>query len=657
MFILLPLLSFALLFLLLLEVQERSQQIPTGGIPAAFLKSAALLGGYMVFFSEILSLFHGLTRLGVALGWGIALLGVAAVGFRKGWIGAGAARLIQRLRTWRWNGWNISYGVLLGVILTLLFVVAIVSPPNNDDSLQYHMSRVMHWAEQGSLRHYAAVYTPALTLPINAELSILHVRLLWGNDKLANLIQWTSMVGSLIGIIGVTVLLGGKKTARWLAVAFAVSVPIGILEATSTQNDYVTAFWFVAFLLFVMLSMHRQLSRFENVCMGLTLGLGMLTKATFYFYAFPILIFFCVRLLIVASPRRRTFVELLVIGALAASLNLGHWSRNFVTFGSIFGPREFVDAHTSTLGPGSLLGGVVRNLAQNLGTPSEKANALLVEWLKKVFSPIDSTMQKFGLEFAWNHENLAGNPIHLFLASLGSLIVFFWKPCRSNRLLRTYTLLVAGSYLALGYTIYDFYGIRFQLPVFAAWAALFGLVAETFFRERKTWQGFVTILLFLLAFPWVLFNRTRPLIAMRESSAPLTIPCLASCTAESVLVASPTRTMFAGKTVLEEPYVQATEALKSSGCRAVGLYLDSHDFEYLFWWLLDAPQSGIHIESLHALPETKRYLDASFAPCAILCTLCRQGDQIKETFYGLDLASDYSGRVQLYLSREYWPGK
>ncbi len=655
MLIVLPLVSFAFLFLVLWELQERSQPTPTGGLPAAFLKTSALLGGYMVLFSELLSLFRGLTRLGATVGWGAILLGITVVGFQRGWIRAGAGRLAQRLRSSRWNGWDAFYGILLGVILTLLFVVAVVSPPNNHDSLQYHMSRVMHWAEQASLQHYATAFEPALFHPINAELLILHTRLLWGNDRLANLVQWTSMVGSLLGIAGIIALLGGTRAACWSAIAFAVSVPIGILEATSTQNDYVTAFWYIAFLFFVLLSTRRTLGRSEIPITGLGLGLGMLTKATFYLYALPILVFFCVRQLVVASRRKKALVELLLIGALAAFLNLGHWSRNLVTFGSIFGPREFIAACATSFHPGALIGGLARNVAQNLGTPNEEVNARIVEWLKTVLTPIDPTMKEFDIQFAWNHEDLAGNPIHVFLALLCFVVVLLWKPCRSNRLLSIYTLSVAGSYLVLGYSLYDFYGVRYQLPAFVAWAPSFGVVVEAMTGGRKARQVPVTILLFLLAFPWVLFNRTRPLIAMRESSDPLTIPCLASCTTESVLVAPPARIMFASHLVLEEPYLQAADALKRSGCQSVGLFLDSHDYEYLFWWLLDAPQSGFHIETLHATPATQRYLDTSFKPCAVLCTLCRRGDQIKERFYGLDLVSDYNGRVQLYLSREYRP--
>jgi len=655
MFIVLPILAFLLLFLALLGEQESRRIDPGGGMPAAFVKSAAVLGGYLVLSSEILSLFRGLTRAGVVVGWGMALAGIVWLGWRQGWILAGGRYLAKRIQRLRWDWFNVLAGMLLGLILALLFVVAVLSPPNNNDSLLYHMTRVVHWAQNTSLGHYATAFTPQLFHPIYAELLILHGRLIWGNDRLANLVQWAAMCGSLIGIAGITALLKGKKAARWLAVAFAASVPIGVLEATSTQNDYVTAFWYVAFLFFVILSLRRALTFQEMLCMGLALGLGMLTKMTFYLYAFPVLVFFCVRSLMVAHQRGKAIVELILIGTMAALLNLGYWSRNFITFGSVFGSREYIAYRIISLGPGALLGGLARNLAQNLAMPNEQVTASMVNGLKRAFAPVDPTMKIFDLEFAWNHENLAGNPVHLMLAFSAFVIVFLRKQLRANRLLCTYLLLTIASYLTLGYGIYDFFGVRFQLPAFIAWAVPFGIVSESLVERSRVWPVAMTLLLFLMALPWLLFNRTRPVIAMRDSSDPLTIPCLAGCTAESVLIAPPTRVMFAGKLVLEEPYVQATNALKETGCRSVGLYLDSHDLEYLFWWLLEAPQSGIRLETLHAVPETERYLDPAYQPCAVLCTLCRQGNQIQDQFYGLDLVGDYSGRVQLYVDKRYRP--
>ena len=647
MLIVLPILAFAALFLTLLGAQC-SRQEALVGVRAALLKAAAFLGAYMLAFSELLGLLGLLTGPWAALSWGVALLGVGWIGWKRGLIAAGVRCLRGRWRRPDWLDW--SAGTILVVILAFLFLAAIISPPNNDDSLQYHMSRVVHWSQNASLGHYSTAYLPQNMHPIGAELAILNARLLWGNDRLANLIQWLSMVGVLAGVTGIAGLLGAGKRAQWLAAAFAISVPIGLLEATSTQNDYVTAFWYLSMLFFMILSMRRKLTSAELLCVGLTLGLGMLTKATFYFYALLPLAFFCIRHL-VKYRGARSAAEVLLVGVTAVVLNLGSWSRNFVTFGSIFGHRGFVADHlSSAFGPGALLGGLIRSVTQNFATPSPELNTKMAEWIRATFTPLDPRMADFAIDWAWNNENLAGNPLHFVLIAASLVLLLAVKRLRSQGSIGAYALLLSASFVFLASGVrYDIFGVRFQLPFLAAWAPLFGIAAEAL--KKKWLQPTLIVLLLLAALPWVLFNRMRPLIAMRESSDRFTIPCLAGCTAGSILNEPPESILFAGKAILAEPYVQATDALRGSGCRSVGLYLDSHDLEYTLWWLLDAPQSGIHLETIYAAPELERYIDPAFRPCAILCTICRG----KTRLHGLDLASDYTGMIQLYLGNDYDP--
>ena len=72
----------------------------------------------------------------------------------------------------------------------MLFLIAWVSPANNVDSQIYHMGRVVHWAQNHSLRAYAATNFGQNTKPVWAEAAILNLRVLWGTDRPANLVQW-----------------------------------------------------------------------------------------------------------------------------------------------------------------------------------------------------------------------------------------------------------------------------------------------------------------------------------------------------------------------------------------------------------------------------------------------------------------------------------
>ena len=46
--------------------------------------------------------------------------------------------------------------LIVGVIILLLVIgtTALVAAPNHSDSMEYHLSRVMHWIQNGSVAHY-----------------------------------------------------------------------------------------------------------------------------------------------------------------------------------------------------------------------------------------------------------------------------------------------------------------------------------------------------------------------------------------------------------------------------------------------------------------------------------------------------------------------
>jgi hypothetical protein len=190
------------------------------------------------------------------------------------------------------------------------------------------------------------------------------------------------------------------------------------------------------------------------------------------------------------------------------------------------------------------------------------------------------------------------------------------------------------------------YEVRLQLPFWIAFAPLFGAALALIKVDKLVIV--VTLGLLLTALPYVVFNRTRPLIAMRAVREPYTIPCFLGCTSGSILNESPKTVLFANWIHYREPYSAATDLVRASSCRSVGLLIDSHDLEYPFWWLLNAPQSGIRIESIDTYPRLQRYVDPNFKPCAIICTICSD----KATLHNLNLGGDFNS-VRVYLGKNY----
>jgi hypothetical protein len=284
MLTILPVLTFIVVFLNLVGLQQINKLKPLGW-RIALLQTALLAGVFIVLQSELLSLFKALVQVWVAVLWGIALFVSTFAGLRQNLLAPGWKELIERLK--RLSKLELAFAAATGVIILLLLVVAYLSPPNNVDSLQYHMSRVMHWAEDQSLAHYPTGFEPQLINPIGAEIVILNLRLLWGSDQLANLVQWFSMILSLVGVSALAGLLGAGRKGQMAAAAFAASIPMGVLQATSTQNDYVAALWLVCLAVFVVLAVKQEASIIELFSLAAALGLGLLTKGTFYPYAVP----------------------------------------------------------------------------------------------------------------------------------------------------------------------------------------------------------------------------------------------------------------------------------------------------------------------------------------------------------------------------------
>ena len=667
MLIFLPLAAFGVGFLLLLA-KHSSKSGPNEDWRGAFLKAAIAWGAGVAVLSEGLGLFGALRLPWIALGWFAVLITLAVLGVRRGILSIGWRTLASvRVPEGRWDR-----GLLggLAALLLALLVVAWISPPNNVDSLLYHMSRVMHWIQNGSLRHYAASYHHQLFMPPWAEMAILHLRVLWGSDKPVNLIQWFSLIGSLIGVSAIAKLLGADRRGQSVAAVFAATVPMGVLQATSTQNDFVVAFWAVCVAYLVTLSFSRPLSRGELTLLGVSLGLGVLTKVTFFVYGAPIAGAF-----LVANSRgqglRRTALATTALAVLVGGLNLPTWVRNVTTYGGPYGPvdwsagmlatpvlleglRELGSSSTGSLPPDSPgapsrvlravglaliwpLTRIGQAAALNLVTPSSLLNRWLWAVLDAVPAVFDQVVSHSLEQAAWSHEDSAGNPFHLLLVIVSTVLILVGgRKQRGIRASLPYLVMVGLTFVLLPMVIQrgsSGFGIRYQLPFFILWAPLMG---PAFRLPRLTrWTIAAGLIMLISALPYLLFNNTRPIIG--RPPWPTRV--------RSVFVAPADEIMFAINPDKRDSYRYLADVVRNSGCRAIGLRLDSSDLEYQFWWILDAPQSGYRLETIYTYPILEDLLDREFTPCAVICTICGERIQLGD----LIMKSDFAG-ARLFIS-------
>jgi hypothetical protein len=215
----------------------------------------------------------------------------------------------------------------------ILLLTAWIAPPNTNDSLHYHMSRVMNWAQNESLSHYTTPINRQLWMPPWAEYAILNIFLLSESDSLSNLVQWFAMLGSLVGVSMIAKFLGADRGGQSFAVIFCLSITMGILQSTSTQTDYATTFWMVC-LAYIAVIVHKHgIYQYKDkpgsqkwllpFSLSLTVGLGVLTKGTFIAFALPFLIW-----LLISILRHHHWGRVLQLALLGMVVGVLLWDHN-----------------------------------------------------------------------------------------------------------------------------------------------------------------------------------------------------------------------------------------------------------------------------------------------------------------------------------------
>jgi hypothetical protein len=599
------------------------------------VRASLILGGYLVLLLEFLSFFKAITRVGLLIGW---LLPVAAFGV---WVWRarrrGEAIRLPRIRPpqkWGDRVW------LLGVVgvLAITGVVAWFSPPQTWDSLTYHMSRVAHWAQNRSVWHYATGIDRQDSMSPGAEMITLTSYVLYGGDRLAAFTQWMAMLGTLVAVAEATRILGARSYGQWLAVYFAMTLPIGIVESSSTITDYVVTCWVVFFVVEVLTYQKSGDSR-SLFFASLAVALAMLTKPI----AVPYLIPFA-GLLVVLVLRREHLrgglkwagVAILLVGL----INAGYLTRNFITYGGLSNAVDFANHSNQLRTPAGLASTLIKNAGMQAGLPEWLGvNETLSKIVIKshlllgldVMDPRTTGDGVFRIAAPVTQEDLTSNPYHFYLILFTlPLVLLMWKKLGGRVVL--YSTLAGLTLVVFSFIFkWHIFSVRYHLPFFVLLAPTFGLVWGIFNRVKV--GVLLAALLVVLARPWLLSIDSRPIVPVEGHS-----------TINSILVEPRDRLYFANNLDLYEDYRQVTDSIKAKSCQTVGIMLHGGDAEYPLWPLMGAPSPDLQMEWI-VTSRTDRYAVADFMPCAILCNSCKE-----QVIRGLEFAQSW-GDLRLYLTK------
>ena len=588
-----------------------------------FLFIAILWGVSVTIITEILSAFSLITFGWLVVFWCVVLLGatsfvITLMKRQKLIVLSPSCRLPFR-----------AVPLLSGLVLivALTGVTAFVSPPNNWDSMTYHMSRVVHWIQDRNVSFYPTHILEQLFQNPWAEFAIMHLQILSGGDRLANFVQWFSMIGCLIGVSLLAKQFGGDLQTQLFAAVFAGTIPMGILQSSSTKNDYAVSFWLLCFVYFSISSVRQEQIHWPYaLAAGFTLGLAILTKGTAYIFAVPFVAW--AGYSFVRTFRFKSWKPALLIGAACLVLNSGHYTRNLSLFGSPIGPRTqdaIAKVTSDVISPSSVLSNIIRNISLHLGTPSLRVNSGIEFAVRKfhrilnidINDPRTTWPRKFQFQVPGPslHEDGAGNLLHLSLILAVIFLFFISKEIRSSPALLSYlTALFSGFVLFCTLLKWQPWNSRLQLPLFVLASPFVAVVL----CKRLSEKVIVTIafVLLLSALPWVLFNSSRSLMGD-----------------QSIWNRTRLDQYFNNRPELRNAFFGAVYFLKSKQCSQIGLDIGTNDWEYPLWPLLNpAANAAIRIEHVNvknasSLISVLPYF-SGFSPCAIISSRADQVDEL-----------------------------
>jgi len=588
---LLPFVCLLLLFVLALRNNT--------GFRESFLGALLLWGMIIVLSTEGLSLFSLITATSLTIFW-ILLTIVLFIAVLR-------TKLELKHKAARYGNILLrEKGLVVGIlcILGITLLIGLIAPPNNWDSMTYHMSRVANWIQNANVNHYHTDMPRQLFSPPFAEFTILHLMLLAGSDRLANSIQWLSMIGCIIAVSLIARELGANYRGQILAAVFTVTIPMGLLQATSTQTDYVTSMW-VSIVVFCFIKWHQE-NTFENcVKCGVALGLAIITKYTTVFYLTPFILWFGV--IIGLKVERPKLVRAVVVVLTAIAIfNLGHLYRNYAEFGRVLGPDHRIYVQKNAwLGVDVTLSNLVRNAVQHIGMSSisYKARKGLEFGVRKLHDFIGigvndpSTTQGedgFRIRGLSSHEDHSGNPLHFFLIVFSIPLIVLHPKLRGNRMLLFYIVMIfLGIIFFCTVLSWTPWRVRLHLPFFVLMAAPFGVCWGLLLSGRN--MKVLASSLFIFSIPWLISNELKPLYPIAQFSKQ-----------PSILYASRVHMYFAQRPELESPYVTAVDIIKSINCKEIGLVSGWGGWEYPFWVLLNGGGEEVSRIRTRAFPTTAR---------------------------------------------------
>lgn len=360
------------------------------------------------------------------------------------------------------------------LIFALNFLSGVLYAPNTIDSTVYHLTRIEFWLQHRNINYFATQTDRMLYQPPLAEYMILQLRVLQDSDTFSFVIQWIFSLGSCVAVSLLAEISGANKKTQYLSFFIAGTIPMVILQSSSTQNDVVVSF-FILMTAYFMLKNLKENQPSTAILSGFSIGQAILTKGTAYVFLFPICMYWGIMKLVKVYKKETKFLpQLAYLGLLFVpflAICGSFYYRNYVLIGSPLGVSKelFYVYNNQSHSLPSFLSVIFRNISLHFSVPGVHLMAekfiyfLHNSVLHLSVNDPATSFTPFDLPMLGMTEDNAGNFLH-FMLFVPALIVVFKS---NNSTLKAIAAFGLISFLLFSFQIkWQIWHSRLHIPIF-----------------------------------------------------------------------------------------------------------------------------------------------------------------------------------------------
>lgn len=631
--------AFILLFSLL-KIENKVER---------YIDAIVLWTLYCFSITEILSVIYGINTVNIWISWISFDVVLALFNYLKHKNTLKNRCLILSVCGGGYN-WFARKEIIFGIFAIGIMGIALKTIPYNWDSMTYHLPRVFHWLENGTVGHYATHNDRQVASPVLGSFINLHIyAMLNANDILINLLQCISFLTNGVFIYFIAKKICCSKKYCVIAAILYYSMPIAFAEAFTTQNDNYAALWMLCFayniLDFLDLKeklLFNKITSFRIFILSLCCGFGYLAKPTIGIGMFIFMLWLVIITIARKDNIKTITIYIFMAGLIILIILAPEFFRNMVTFGALSSPKTGQRQLIGSLHLKHILVNTVKNLTFNMPTVwIYNSTEIIWKYVMRLARVLDidinnPAISENGREFQvhdaqnYGHDS-AINPVIVWLMIL-CIICFFLKNRKKSlkEIKNQYFIAACVSFLVFCAVLrWEPFVSRYMISYLAILCPAVSGQLEIFFHSKKESiykreMKFVTVLYFLCITELVGMAYYHVRITFEQSND---------------------NGYFTNRRMIADSYKEAVDFINVKGYKNIGLITGGDSYEYPLEVML---HDYDYIKHINVTNITGKYEDLNYKP-DIIITLDYDVEQSNIYCHGYEyeVAEEFGGEICL----------